>query len=115
LPHQHHLDSQLYYLIQNKVFHFFIFSSDKASINNSFEVSVHLYVFIFLLNGRFLRDSLGYFTYMSNNGFSSVDYAILSESLLPSVKYSKTNDFTYLSDHAQIELYLKCSITHERF
>jgi predicted nucleic acid-binding protein len=50
---------------------------------------------------------------MSNNGFSSVDYAILSESLLPSVKYSKTNDFTYLSDHVQIELYLKCSITHE--
>jgi hypothetical protein len=48
---------------------------------------------------------------MSNNGFSSVDYAILSESLLPSVKYFKTNDFTYLSDHVQIELYLKCSIT----
>ena len=66
-----------------------------------------------ILNGRFLGDSLGYFTYMSNNGFSSVDYAILSESLLPSVKYSKTNDFTYLSDHVQIELYLKCSITHE--
>ena len=66
-----------------------------------------------ILNGRFLGDSLGYFTYMSNNGFSSVDYAILSESLLPSVKYSKTNDFTYHSDHVQIELYLKCSITHE--
>ena len=66
-----------------------------------------------ILNGRFLGDSLGYFTYMSNNGFSSVDYAILSESLLPSVIYFKTNDFTYLSDHVQIELYLKCSITHE--
>ena len=47
---------------------------------------------------------------MSNNGFSYVDYAILSESLLPSVKYFKTNDFTYLSDHVQVELYLKCSI-----
>jgi predicted nucleic acid-binding protein len=66
-----------------------------------------------ILNGRFLGDSLGYFTYMSNNGFSSVDYAILSESLLPSVKYFKTNDFTYLSDHVQVELYLKCSITDE--
>jgi hypothetical protein len=42
LPHQHHLDSQLYYLIQNQVFNFFIFSSDKASINNSFEVWVTL-------------------------------------------------------------------------
>jgi hypothetical protein len=31
-----------------------------------------------ILNGRFLGDSLGYFTYMSNNGFSSVDYAILN-------------------------------------
>jgi endonuclease/exonuclease/phosphatase family metal-dependent hydrolase len=52
-----------------------------------------------ILNGRFLRDSLGYFTYMSNNGFSSVDYAILSESLLSSVTYFKTNDLTYFSDH----------------
>jgi predicted nucleic acid-binding protein len=34
-------------------------------------------------------------------------------SLLPSVKYFKLNDFTYLSDHVQIELYLKCSITDE--
>jgi predicted nucleic acid-binding protein len=38
---------------------------------------------------------------------------LISESLLPSVKYFKTNDFTYLSDHVQIELYLKYSITHE--
>ena len=51
---------------------------------------------------------------MSNNGFSYVDYAILSESLLPSVKYFKTNDFTYLSDHVQVELYLKCSINDEK-
>jgi hypothetical protein len=34
-------------------------------------------------------------------------------SLLPSVKYFQFNDFTYLSDHVQIELYLKCSITDE--
>jgi hypothetical protein len=66
-----------------------------------------------ILNGRFLGDSLGYFTYMLNNGFSSVNYAILSESLMPSMKYFKTNDFTYLSDRVQIELYLQCSITQE--
>ena len=41
-----------------------------------------------------MGNSLGYFTCMSNNGFSSVDYAIISESLMPSVKYFKTNDFT---------------------
>ncbi|CAG2245139.1 unnamed protein product [Mytilus edulis] len=63
-----------------------------------------------ILNGRFLGDSLGYFTYMCNTGFSTVDYAIASESLLPEVKYFKTNDFTYLSDHVQINLYMNCSI-----
>ncbi|CAC5420357.1 unnamed protein product [Mytilus coruscus] len=39
-----------------------------------------------LLNGRFLGDSLGYYTYMSSNGFSTVDYAVVIESLLSSVK-----------------------------
>ncbi|CAG2233038.1 unnamed protein product [Mytilus edulis] len=58
----------------------------------------------------FWGDSLGYFTYMCNTGFSTVDYAIASESLLPEVKYFKTNDFTYLSDHVQINLYMNCSI-----
>ncbi|CAG2231450.1 unnamed protein product [Mytilus edulis] len=31
-----------------------------------------------LLNGRFLGDSLGYYTYMSSSGFSTVDYAVCS-------------------------------------
>ena len=66
-----------------------------------------------ILNGRFLGDSLGYYTYMSNNGFSTVDYAIVSESLLPSVKFFKTGDFTYLSDHVQFELYISCCINYE--
>jgi hypothetical protein len=30
-----------------------------------------------------------------------------------SINNSLLNDFTYLSDHVQIELYLKCSITDE--
>ncbi|CAG2231196.1 unnamed protein product [Mytilus edulis] len=67
-----------------------------------------------LLNGRFLGDSLGYYTYMSSSGFSTVDYAVVSESLLSSVKYFKTNDFTYLSDHVQITLYMKCSINIDK-
>lgn len=66
-----------------------------------------------ILNGRFLGDSLGYYTFMSQNGFSSVDYAIASQSLLPSVKFFKTDSFGYLSDHVQIELYIKCSYTSE--
>ncbi|CAG2202169.1 RAB1A [Mytilus edulis] len=67
-----------------------------------------------LLNGRFLGDSLGYYTYMSSSGFSTVDYAVVSERLLSSVKYFKTNDFTYLSDHVQITLYMKCSINIDK-
>ncbi|CAG2186412.1 unnamed protein product [Mytilus edulis] len=63
-----------------------------------------------ILNGRFWEIPPGYFTYMCNTGFSTVDYAIASESLLPEVKYFKTNDFTYLSDHVQINLYMNCSI-----
>ncbi|CAC5370981.1 unnamed protein product [Mytilus coruscus] len=47
-----------------------------------------------ILNGRFIMDSLGYYTYMSINGYSAVDYALISESLLSSVKYFKTDDFT---------------------
>ncbi|CAG2210743.1 unnamed protein product [Mytilus edulis] len=63
-----------------------------------------------ILNGRFIGDSLGYYTYMSINGYSAVDYALISESLLSSVKYFKTDDFTYLSDHVQIQLTLNCNI-----
>ncbi|CAC5378015.1 unnamed protein product [Mytilus coruscus] len=51
---------------------------------------------------------------MSSSGFSTVDYAVVSESLLCSVKYFKTNDFTYLSDHVQITLYMKCSINIDK-
>ena len=99
----------------------YVTDTELKRVNQDFIINSHgknvldlcLSSWLRILNGRFLGDSLGYFTYMSNNGFSSVDYAILSESLLPSVKYFKTNDFTYLSDHVQIELYLKCSITHE--
>lgn len=63
-----------------------------------------------ILNGRYLGDSLGYFTCLTANGQSTVDYAIVSESLLSSFKYFKTLDSNYLSDHTQIEIDLKCNI-----
>ena len=62
-----------------------------------------------MLNGRYLGDILGNYTCITYNGFSVVDYAIVSEGLLPSVKYFQTHDFNYLSDHAKIELYLRCN------
>ena len=63
-----------------------------------------------ILNGRYIGDSLGNHTFMSVNGYSTVDYALVSASLLSSVKYFKTESFTYLSDHVQIQMTLECSI-----
>ena len=60
-----------------------------------------------ILNGRYFGDILGNYTCMTSNGFSAVDYGIVSEGLLSSVKYFKTYDFNYLSDHTQIEIFLK--------
>jgi len=65
-----------------------------------------------ILNGRFIGDSLGYYTYMSLNGYSTVDYAVISEGLLSSVQYFKTDVFNYLSDHIQIQVGLKCRISN---
>ncbi|CAC5417233.1 unnamed protein product [Mytilus coruscus] len=66
-----------------------------------------------ILDGRFIGDSLGYYTYMSINGYRAVDYALISESLLSSVKYFKTDDFAYLSDHVQIQLTLNRNIKNK--
>ena len=68
-----------------------------------------------ILNGRFVGDSLGFFTCLTANGLSCVDYAILSESLLSSVLYFITEDFDYFSDHAQIKVILKCNIKKDKF
>lgn len=59
-----------------------------------------------ILNGRFLGDSLGYFTFYNKNGQSTVDYMIASSEL-----YYRINNFTvsppsYLSDHCLISTYL---------
>ncbi|CAG2237634.1 unnamed protein product [Mytilus edulis] len=63
-----------------------------------------------ILNGRYIGDSQGYYTCITPNGYSSVDYAVTSVALLSSVQYFKTCPFNYLSDHAQIEVHLKCNI-----
>lgn len=67
-----------------------------------------------ILNGRYLEDSLGYYTCITNTGYSTVDYALITESLLHSVKYFKTNNFTYLSDHVQLEIFLECNLNLEK-
>ena len=62
-----------------------------------------------ILNGRYVGDLLGNYTCITNNGYSLVDYAIVSQGLLPSVKYFQTHNFNYLSDHTQTEHYLRCN------
>lgn len=64
-----------------------------------------------ILNGRFIGDSLGFYTCISPSGYSTVDfdYAVVIESLLPSVQYFKTGNFSYISDHVQVEFFLKCN------
>ena len=49
-----------------------------------------------ILNGRYIGDSLGYFTYFSPNGCSVVDYGITSKGLLSSVKYFCTKKYKLL-------------------
>ena len=63
-----------------------------------------------ILNGRYLGDSLGHFTCYTTNGSSTVDYAIVNDSLQSSVKFFCTSELNYLSDHVQIYIVLKCKI-----
>ncbi len=67
-----------------------------------------------ILNGRYIGDILGNFTCFTANGSSVVDYAIVSEDLLSSVRHFKTDDLNYLSDHIQIECSLKCNFNIQK-
>ena len=61
-----------------------------------------------ILNGRCIRDLTGNFTCHNFHGSSVVDYACVSECLLPKVKsFSLHNFLPDLSDHCQISLMMK--------
>jgi len=61
-----------------------------------------------ILNGRFIGDILGNITCLNTNGCSVVDYSIVSQSLLSSVKYFEIKQPSYFSDHNQLVTHLKC-------
>jgi hypothetical protein len=46
-----------------------------------------------ILNGRLARDSIGRFTCFTPNGSSTVDYSIVSESLLSKIHFFKVSNF----------------------
>ena len=59
-----------------------------------------------IVNGRFLGDSLGYYTFFNANGKGTVDYMIVSQDLFYSVISFMMNAPSYLSDHCMIEINL---------
>ena len=63
-----------------------------------------------VLNGRFIGDSIGNFTCYKPNSASTVDYALADVDLINNIIFFKVSEPTYLSDHAQIAVHIKCDI-----
>ena len=59
-----------------------------------------------VLNGRFIGDMLGNMTCYKPNGTSTVDYTLASVDLVNSVNFFQVLYPSYLSDHAQIAVYV---------
>jgi hypothetical protein len=56
-----------------------------------------------IVNGRFLGDSLGYYTYMGANGCSTVDYVVVNTDMFKCVQYLNVVPAGHLSDHCMVE------------
>jgi len=63
-----------------------------------------------ILNGRFLGDSMGRYTFYSHNGASTIDYGICHNSIIQDINYFSVLPLTEYSDHCQIVLSFKCDI-----
>jgi exonuclease III len=59
-----------------------------------------------IVNGRVPSDQHGSFTYLSNNGNSLIDYALISYELFPFVNSFVVHDLTSFSSHRPINLIL---------
>ena len=66
-----------------------------------------------ILNGRFIGDIFGNMTCFKPNGSSVVDYALTSMDLINCVNFFQTENPTYLSDHCQIIVHLKCKLDNQ--
>jgi exonuclease III len=60
-----------------------------------------------ILNGRFIGDLLGYFTFLAHNGSSSIDYILSNANLLAKVEYFRVSPMHHISDHCLLETCLK--------
>ena len=68
-----------------------------------------------ILNGRTLGDTIGKCTSFQHNGASTVDYCIVSCSLLSHIRDFKVSDLTPPSDHCQITTCFSLSHTVNTF
>ena len=66
-----------------------------------------------ILNGRFIGDSLGYFTFYNTNGQSMVDYMIASNNLFYDIEHFVVHSPVEFSDHCLISVYMKSVIQRE--
>ena len=55
-----------------------------------------------IMNGRFLGDSMGYYTFFNSNGKSTIDYMPTTVELMHDVKYFNVMPPNKLSDHCII-------------
>jgi hypothetical protein len=60
-----------------------------------------------ILNGRFMGDSMGYYTYFHEKGCSTIDYIATHHDLMDRVQSLTVRPELQLSDHAIIQLQLK--------
>ena len=61
----------------------------------------------FIANGRTLGDFQGKFTCYAHNGTSTVDYAVISETMYPYITKFYVSTPKYNSDHCKLELEIK--------
>jgi hypothetical protein len=62
-----------------------------------------------LLNGRFLGDSIGFYTFYNSNGKSTVDYMLASSILYTYIEYFCISPPNELSDHCLLSTGIKLS------
>lgn len=66
-----------------------------------------------VLNGRFVGDLFGNVTCYKSYGASTVDYCLANMDLINNVNFFQVFEPTYLSDHTQIVVHIKCKYSSE--
>lgn len=78
----------------------------KSNLHGTLLTSICKSCQLRIVNGRFLGDSLGYFTFFNTNGKSTIDYMLVSQDLMYSINSFVVNPPSYLSDHCLIYMNL---------